>query len=208
MSSSTTEPALIASLSHTICIDSEDYPVVEIRATGDILLDVSFENTNSCNKSIPTDALRIIRAAKSPIPSPRIFYRVRLETLKKQSRYFANLLGPNFAEGANVTETFGRLAKLGLNPTEVAADELPRIRITDDDAATKTLGRESVFRDMLRIIHGAVCQSTAFLLSWSNNWPGTSHETDHNEYTGGLDDNGRSLQHTPCCYSICTKDIF
>ena len=142
--------------SPSIYIDNEEFPIIEVRATGDILLDVVFENTNSCNKSIPADAIRLLRASKSPIPSARVFYRVRLETLKKQSRYFSHLLGPNFAEGAAITETFGRLAKLGLNPTEVAADELPRIRIVDEDGATKTLGRETVFRDMLSIIHGAV----------------------------------------------------
>lgn len=79
-----------------------------------------------------------------------------METLKKQSRYFAHLFGPNFAEGTAITEAFGRLAKLGQNPTEVAAEKLPRIKIVDEDGATKTLGREAVFRDMLRIIHGAV----------------------------------------------------
>ena len=140
----------------SIRIDEEDHPVTEIRATGDVILDVYFENTNSSNKSIPNDSLRQLRSSKSPIPSTRIFYRVRLETLKKHSRYFQHLLGPNFSEGAAITDRFAQLAKTNQNPTGIGADELPRIKIVDEDATTKTFGREAVFRDMLRIIHGAV----------------------------------------------------
>ncbi|CAG8978238.1 hypothetical protein HYALB_00009135 [Hymenoscyphus albidus] len=139
----------------TITIDNETYPIVEICSTGDVLLDVSFENTNACNKSIPVDLIRKLKTSKSPIPSPRIFYRVRLDTLKKSSDYFKHLLGPSFAEGAAVIEAFEKLSKSGLNPTEIDAELLPRIEIVDEDVATKTLGREVIFGDMLRIIHGA-----------------------------------------------------
>lgn len=190
--SSATDPAAAKALP-SIRIDNEEHPVIEVRATGDILLDVRFENTNSCNKSIPADVLRLLRASKSPIPSARIFYRVRLETLKKQSRYFEHLLGPKFAEGAAITQTFGRLAKLGQNPTEVAADELPRITIVDEDVATKTLGRESMFRDMLRIIHGAVRQFTNARQIGLIFFPGASYETDYNEYPSSFNRYGRSL---------------
>lgn len=141
----------------TILADGKEYPIIDIRATGDVLLDVRFDNTNACNKSIPTDLIRQLRTAKAVIPSARAFYRVRLDTLKKHSKYFAHLFGPNFAEGSLVTEAFEALAKAGKNPTEVPAEDLPRIKIVDEDAATRTLGRETVFRDMLRIMHGAVC---------------------------------------------------
>ena len=141
----------------SIQVDDDSYQVVEIRATGDVLLDLSFENTPSCTKSIPNDALQKLRNLKVKTPSsPRIFYRVRLETLKKHSNYFAHLLGSDvFGEGRAVADTFSKLARSSLKPSEVDADLLPRIKIVDEDDATKTLGREIVFRDMLRIIHGA-----------------------------------------------------
>lgn len=85
-----------------------------------------------------------------------MFYRVRLETLKKQSRYFAHLLGPVFAEGKAIEEAHGKIVRDGKSPTDVEAEGLPRVKIVDEDGATRTFGREVVFRDMLRIIHGAV----------------------------------------------------
>ncbi|TVY76167.1 hypothetical protein LSUE1_G005558 [Lachnellula suecica] len=148
-------PADPPEVAASINIDGKAYSVVEVRTTGDVILDVSFENSSACNKSIPSEDIRKWRNSKSPIPSPRIFYRVRLETLKKNSRYFQHLLGPTFAEGVAITNTFAQLAKLNLKPAEVEADRLPRIKIVEEDVATKTIGRETIFCDMLRIIHGA-----------------------------------------------------
>ena len=142
-----------------INIDGVGHTVEDIRSTGDIILDVSFENTSACNKSIPSDEIRKLRTSNTPIPSPRIFYRVRLATLKKSSNYFEHLLGPRFAEGRSINEQYANLASLNLNPTEIVAGMLPRIKIVDEDVATKTLGREKLFGDMLRIIHGAVCST-------------------------------------------------
>jgi hypothetical protein len=140
----------------TISVDGFLHKVVDIRATGDVILDVSFENTAACTKSIPTDLLQKLRNAKSVFPCPRVFYRVRLETLKKHSNYFTHLLGSDvFGEGRAIQEAFSDLAELNLKPSECEADRLPRITIVDEDDATRTLGREHVFRDMLRIIHGA-----------------------------------------------------
>jgi hypothetical protein len=150
-------PPELPEVATSIHIDDKEYPVVEIRSTGDVILDVSFENSNACNKSIPAEDLRKWRTSKSPIPSPRIFYRVRLETLKKNSKYFEHLLGPTFAEGKAIADTYAELAKSDLNPAEVEANRLPRITIVEEDVATKTVGRETIFCDMLRIIHGAVC---------------------------------------------------
>jgi hypothetical protein len=140
----------------TLTVDNIPYPLVDIRATGDILLDVTFSNTALCNKSIPPEAIRQLKTSKAPIPSVRILYRVRLETLKKQSKYFAHLLGPVFKEGKVIEDVHGKIASSRRSPTEVGAEELPRIEVVDEDGATRTLGREVVFRDMLRIIHGAV----------------------------------------------------
>lgn len=150
-----TAPATVGS-GASIHIYGADYKVVEIRATGDVILDVTFENTNACTKSIPSDAIHKLRASRAAIPSARFFYRVRLETLKKQSKYFAHLLGSDvFGEGRAIKDIFSGLAQSGLQPSEVEPARLPRIKIVDEDDATRTMGRELVFRDMLQIIHGA-----------------------------------------------------
>jgi hypothetical protein len=147
-------PPEMVSMQATIKLDGEDFPLVEIRSTGDVLLDVLFKNTSHCTKSIPKDALRLLRTKKTPLLSPRIIYRVRLETLKKHSEYFQILLKPQFAEGLAVAETFARLAEGNEDPGEIEAERLPRIKIVDEDVATKTFGRENIFRDLLRIVHG------------------------------------------------------
>ncbi|KAF8866882.1 hypothetical protein BDZ45DRAFT_734910 [Acephala macrosclerotiorum] len=145
----------IATSMAMIQIEDTQLPLVEIRSTGDVLLDVQFKNTPECTKSIPKDALRSLRARKLPIPSPRIIYRVRLDTLKKHSEYFRIMLKPQFAEGLAVEKVLKELADTNQIASELDAEKLPIIRIVEEDTATKTFGREVVFRDMLRIIHGA-----------------------------------------------------
>jgi hypothetical protein len=152
-------PLAVQKTMTSIKVAGQEYPLIDIRSTGDLILDVSFKNTPECTKSIPKDALRALRSKKLPVPSPRIFYRVRLETLKKHSEYFRTLLTPPFAEGVSVAETLSRLSKSNQNPTEVEAEQLPRVKIVDDDSATKTIGRELIFRDLLHVLHGAVSAS-------------------------------------------------
>jgi hypothetical protein len=146
----------LAKSTNNIRVGDQEYPLLDIRSTGDLVLDVSFKNTAECTKSIPKDALRELRSKKWPVPSPRIFYRVRLDTLKKHSEYFRTLLAPQFAEGVSVAETLSSLSKSNLNPAEIEAEKLPRVKIVDEDTATKTLGRELIFRDLLQVLHGAV----------------------------------------------------
>jgi hypothetical protein len=152
----------IQSMMASIHIGQETYQLVDIRSTGDIILEVSFKNGSDVTKSIPKDALRNLRMRKAAIPSPKIIYRVRLDTLTKNSEYFKMLLKPQFAEGLSVAQAFSALAASRQDPTKMDADKLPRVKIVDEDIATKTLGRESVFADLLRIIHGSVRQ--AFLV--------------------------------------------
>lgn len=149
----------IATSMATIQIEESQLPLAEIRSTGDVLLDVQFKNTAECTKSIPKDALRSLRTRKLPIPSPRIIYRVRLDTLKKHSEYFRIMLKPQFAEGLAVERALKELAGTNQVASELDPEKLPIIRIVEEDTATKTFGREVVFRDMLRIIHGAVSQT-------------------------------------------------
>jgi hypothetical protein len=76
--------------------------------------------------------------------------------LKKTSKYFELLLGSErFAEGSGIASTFATLKAKGISPSEAEPQDLPRIVITDDDDATRIAGREVVFGDLLRILHGA-----------------------------------------------------
>src|SRR5436853_283308 len=104
-----------------INIDGNDYPLVEIRSTGDVLLDVHFLNDSECTKSIPKDALRSLRTKRLPIPSPRILYRVKLDTIKKYSEYFQILLKPQFAEGIEVAKALAALQTSNQDPTKIEA---------------------------------------------------------------------------------------
>ena len=151
-----TKPSVVTETTSSLRIDDTVHKVIEIRATGDVILDVTFENTNACTKSIPSDIIQRLRASKTPIPSTRAFYRARLDTLKRVSKYFTHLLGSDvFGEGRAIKDAFTKLAESNLKPSEIEADRLPRIKIVDEDDATRTMGREHVFRDMLRIMHGA-----------------------------------------------------
>ncbi|KAK6584960.1 hypothetical protein PZA11_003184 [Diplocarpon coronariae] len=185
-------------------IEGTEFPLVEIRTTGDILLDVYFKNTSACTKSIPKDALRSLRTKKLPMPSPRILYRVKLETIKKHSEYFQILFKPLFAEGLAVTKALSDLESSGLDPTKIEAEKLPRVQIVDEDSITKTFGREAIFRDMLRVVHGNDpitspfnTQSLTVLVLMADRYNFTSPVTRHmqktlnaHKYPVGLDKNG------------------
>ncbi|KAF9870498.1 hypothetical protein CkaCkLH20_11988 [Colletotrichum karsti] len=147
---------------------SGDDPII-IADDGDIVLDVTFETS----KETLAAARKVWQAAAKKFGAPRIpqpnlspsinlAYRVKLSVLQKQSRYFANLLGnKQFSEASNVEETLARLAAKKLNLVEVDAKDLPWISIVDDDEATRSIGREKVFEDLMRIMHGKQMQSMA-----------------------------------------------
>src|ERR1700734_2499796 len=87
-----------SSLSETsiVFIDGVSYSLVDIRATGDILLEVTFENRKSSstlvsNHDASSRGGTIVKHTKSS--NSRVLYRVRLDTLKKTSKYFELLLG-------------------------------------------------------------------------------------------------------------------
>src|ERR1700722_16772829 len=97
----------------SIHIDENQYSLVEIRATGDLLLEVTFENRKSSltllsnNDSVPRIGI-ILKHAKSS--NSRLLYRVRLDTLKKTSKYFNLLLGSDkFSEGKEIAAAFASL---------------------------------------------------------------------------------------------------
>ncbi|KAL3424498.1 hydroxyproline-rich glycoprotein [Phlyctema vagabunda] len=144
----------------TITIDGKTLTVAEIRATGDTILDVVFETTLHCDKSIEgARAMEKMKeecvAAKKKPEAVRKLYRVRTETLKKNSKYFQQLLGSDsFGEGIRMKEAFAYFKEKESEITQAPVEELPRVRIHDDEDSTRTFGRERVFEDMLRIVHG------------------------------------------------------
>lgn len=146
-----------------LCRPSSPLPeVITVAANGDILLDATFETSRSTLKATRKATLKSRPGQRDPPPpgptlKPRIrlAYRVDLATLKRHSRYFTNLLGDTrFQEARAVTEQLDALRAAGEDPGEAAPERLPRASITDDDQATQSAGREKVFGDMLRILHG------------------------------------------------------
>ncbi|KAK2607359.1 hypothetical protein N8I77_006037 [Diaporthe amygdali] len=136
--------------------------VITIAPKGDILLDVTFETSKSTLKAARA-ALPKPRPgqrdppAPQPLLKPRVHlaYRVDLSTLKKHSRYFTNLLtDTRFQEARAIESRFRDLSLRNEKPADAESDQLPRVVIIDDDEATRSAGREDVFRDLLRILHG------------------------------------------------------
>lgn len=143
----------------TVSIDGVDVSLVDVRATGDILLDVTFDNSHSTRTVLSLGTAlppRFSTFSKAKTPNERVLYRVRLDTLKKTSIYFERLLtDARFQEAKKIAETFASLKARGIAPSEAEPTDLPRISITDDDDATHIAGREPIFGDLLRILHSA-----------------------------------------------------
>lgn len=136
-------------------------PVIDIVPDGDVILDVAFTNSK--------ETLRLARKAAQPPsarkpatgasavlkPQVRIAYRVRLGSLRQHSVFFDNLLADTrFVEGRAVIEALERLSLQGREARHAAPSDLPWVKIDDDDEATRSAGREVVFEDLLRILHG------------------------------------------------------
>ncbi|KFY86042.1 hypothetical protein V500_07918 [Pseudogymnoascus sp. VKM F-4518 (FW-2643)] len=141
----------------TLLIDHEEVNLIDIRATGDILLDITFTNSHSTrtilalNSALPP---RLSPFSKPGLPSDRTLFRVRLDTLTKTSAYFSRLLtDARFQEATKITSTFAALAARDIVPAEAEPADLPRVAITDDDDATHVAGRAPILADLLRILH-------------------------------------------------------
>lgn len=136
-------------------------PIIDVAPHGDIVLDVTFETSSSTLKENWKAVIAANRKAgtKPPLPSifkpkVRVAYRVSLDTLKKHSKYFSNLLtNPRFREAKIIENSHDKLAARRIKLGEADVEDLPWIVITDDDAATKAAGRETVLEDMLNILH-------------------------------------------------------
>ena len=134
--------------------------VIDIAPKGDAVLDVTFETSKETLRA-SRKATQPRAGQKSAPPRPvlkstiRLAYRVEVNTLKKQSKYFDNLLGDTrFEEARTVIEALKALSLRNAKPEDLDAKDLPWIKIVDDDEATRSAGREAVFSDLLRILHG------------------------------------------------------
>ncbi|KAI5925942.1 hypothetical protein F4810DRAFT_708029 [Camillea tinctor] len=129
--------------------------VIPIVATGDLILDATFETSKRTLRSARRSLPRM--PASAPVDPParactRLAFRVSLAVLRRQSAYFDRLLGDaRFREGRAVGEALGRLA----DPSAAAAADLPWVAVQDDDEATLYARREVAFADLLRVLHGA-----------------------------------------------------
>jgi len=143
----------------TIEIGGKSVSLVDVRATGDILLDVTFENRHAKRTILSLGTAlqpRYSGFAKTKASDERVLYRVRLDTLKKTSKYFERLLtDERFQEAKKIAESFASLRARGIEPSEAEPAALPRISITEDDDATHIAWREPIFADLLRILHSA-----------------------------------------------------
>lgn len=134
---------------------------ITIAPKGDILLDVTFDTSKSTLRATRKAAPRPRPGQRDPPPPQpalkpqiRLAYRVDLATLVKHSRYFANLLGDTrFQEAQTIREQLDGISARGEAPGDLGPEGLPRVKIADDDEATRTAGREAVFGDLLRVLH-------------------------------------------------------
>jgi len=143
--------------------------IVVIVPYGNVMLDVVFETSK--------ETLRSARKANLPRPGQkareglnhptlkqrlRVAYRADVDVLKKQSKYFNSLLGDTrFHEAKIVTAALKAMSLNNAQAAQLKPDELPWVRIEDDDDLSKSAGREVVFAELLRILHGVETSKTA-----------------------------------------------
>lgn len=141
------------------------FKVIEIVPDGDLLLDVTFETSKETLKTARKAAKPRPGQPAQTVPSTpkarvRLGYRVQLAVLKNNSKYFDNLLSDTrFAEAKSIEASLQQLSLRNVKPSEADARDLPVVKIHEDDEATKSAGQESVFEDLLMILHRK--QSTA-----------------------------------------------
>ncbi len=137
--------------------------IVVIEPRGDVILDVTFETSKETLKSgRKATAPRPARRPGSDIPRPpvlkttvRVAYRVEVGVLRKHSKYFDNLLGDDrFQEAKRVAAAFQKMALRDEKPADLESGDLPWIQIVDDDYVSRSAGRELVFGELLRTLHG------------------------------------------------------
>ena len=140
--------------------------IVDIVPDGDLVLDVTFDTSHETLKAARKAAKPRPGQKQQGITAPvlkaqtRVGYRVQLAVLKQHSKYFDNLLSDTrFAEARSIEARFRQLALGNVKPSDADAADLPVVEIHEDDEATRSAAQDSVFEDLLRILHRK--QSTA-----------------------------------------------
>ncbi|KAI1339921.1 hypothetical protein F5Y15DRAFT_59136 [Xylariaceae sp. FL0016] len=132
---------------------------VDIARTGDIILDVTLENSKDTLRSAKRaqPKVRLTGQELPPLARARLrlAFRVELGVLRKQSKYFEKLLSDvRFQEAKDIADAFAALSVKNVEPGAADAKDLPWIKIHDDDEATHYAHRDGAFADLLRILHG------------------------------------------------------
>ncbi|KAI4870611.1 hypothetical protein F4820DRAFT_402764 [Hypoxylon rubiginosum] len=130
--------------------------VVDIAKDGDLVLDVTLENSKETIRSGRAVQHRL--ANREPLPPQkrvRLAFRVSLHVLKGQSKYFEKLLTDSrFKEARDISSAFAALSVKNVKPEAAEAKDLPWIKIQDDDQATHFAYRDGALSDLFRILHG------------------------------------------------------
>ncbi|EFX04131.1 hypothetical protein CMQ_1059 [Grosmannia clavigera kw1407] len=127
--------------------------VVTIAPRGDVVLDVVFETSTATLRAVRAD--RRLQQSQPLQRHLRVAFRVDAAVLRTRSRYFANLLGDTrFQEARAVEAALAALALDGVAAADVEPVRLPWVRIDDDDEGSRSIGREVVFEELLRMLHG------------------------------------------------------
>jgi hypothetical protein len=134
--------------------------VVDIVPDGDLILDVTFYTSKDVLQAARKAARKTVPSVPKELPQPtlrstvRVAYRVHLAVLRQQSKYFDNLLGDKrFAEAKSIESALQRLSLQGIKPENASPTDLPVVKIHEDDETTRSVGREGIFEDLLRILH-------------------------------------------------------
>src|ERR1700753_1311801 len=105
-------------------------PVTDIASDGDVILEVTFEHSKETLKAARKRNSVLNRHPPSSVPSlkrsVKVAYRVSSNILKKQSSYFARLLGDSrFEEARAVQQGLNSLSLRNLKPAQADAQDLP-----------------------------------------------------------------------------------
>ncbi|KAK8006662.1 hypothetical protein PG991_012959 [Apiospora marii] len=144
--------------------------VVDIAKAGDLILDVTFENSKATVKaarkrqqqqasSLKTHPNGGQSSAAGTGPPPksklRLGFRVDAGVLRRQSQYFDRLLSDTrFQEAKTIAAALEALTLRNVKPADADVSDLPWIQVIDDDDATHYAYRDNVFSDLLRLLHG------------------------------------------------------
>ncbi|KAK8134195.1 hypothetical protein PG984_006207 [Apiospora sp. TS-2023a] len=140
--------------------------VVDIAKAGDLILDVTFENSKATVKAARKQQASSLKAnavggqssagtGPAPRSKLRLGFRVDAGVLRRQSQYFDRLLSDTrFQEAKTIAAALEALTLRNVKPADADARDLPWIQVIDDDDATHYAYRDNVFADLLRLLHG------------------------------------------------------